>query len=130
MAGAGNLWLWLPQARFGHSLHVSPKNGLDAQVALLQVGSYLNGTGVSSPIIYTGGVRPAFEARLAFWHQGGESKKFEIAAGFHLSSNRVGGADITSRIGSIDWFYKPLSKLMFKGTSYYRRKRFVTRQPG
>lgn len=119
MAGSGNLWLWLPQARLGHTIQFSSQNGVDAQVALLQVGSYLNGTAASSPIIYSGGVRPAFEARLAFWHKGGESRNFEIAAGFHISSNHVGGSEITSRIGSVDWLYKPLSKLEFKGTGYF-----------
>jgi hypothetical protein len=95
-------------------------NGMDAQVAALQVGSYLGSSTFSpSPAIYSGGVRPALEARLAFWHKSGETKKFELAPGFHVSSSHFNGVDLITKIGSVDWLYTVLPKLEWKGTGYY-----------
>jgi hypothetical protein len=119
LAGSGNLWFWLPQARLEQRLHLGSSNGMDAQLAILQVGSNLNSGNNGSSSIYTGGVRPALEARLAFWHKNGENKKFELAPGFHISSSHVEGVEVTSRIGSLDWTYNPLAKLQLKGTGYY-----------
>ena len=120
LAGAGNLWFWLPQVKFERKLHLSSSNGVDARVAALQVGSYLEASSYSaSPAIYSGGVRPALEARLAFWHKSGDTKTFELAPGFHISSNHVNGVDLTTRIGSMDWFYRVLPKVEWKGTGYY-----------
>ncbi len=113
MAGSGNLWFWLPQMRFQRIAHVSAKDGFDMQVAALQVASY-------SPFsAYSGGVRPAIEARLAFWHKTDEIKKFEIAPGFHLGSNLFSGKETISHIGSLDWLYKPYPRLDFRGAAYY-----------
>ena len=120
MSGTGNLWFWLPQVKFEHKLHLGASNGMDAQVAALQAGSYLGSGNFSpSPTIYSGGVRPALEARLAFWHKSGETKKFELAPGFHVSSNHFDGVDLTTKIGSVDWLYTVLPKLEWKGTGYY-----------
>lgn len=119
LAGSGNLWYWLPQARLTHTVHFSSRHGIDAQVAALQTGSYLPTMSYSTPQMFAGGVRPALEGRIAFWSKDGDSKKFEIAPGFHISRDRVAGTALTSRIGSLDWFYKPFAKLDFKGAAYY-----------
>ena len=119
LAGSGNLWFWLPQARVEHTVHFSPRNGTDAQVAVLQTGHYLDVATTSVPGILAGGVRPALEGRLAFWHKEGDNKKFEIAPGFHISRDHVIGNAVNSRIGSLDWLYNPVSKLNLKGAAYY-----------
>ena len=118
LAGAGNLWFWLPQARVDQTFHLGSNNGVDVQVGILQEGSYLY-DGIPSSTTYLSGVRPALEARVAFWHKSGDSKKWELGTGFHISSNHVYGTDVTSRIGSVDWLYNPLRKLQITGTAYY-----------
>lgn len=119
LSGSGNLWYWLPQARLTHTFHVASHNGIDAQAAVLQTGSYLDLPAYTIPGILAGGVRPALEGRGAFWHKNGDTKKFEIAPGFHVSTDRVNGTALTSRIGSFDWLYNPFAILNVKGAAYY-----------
>ena len=120
LAGAGNLWFWLPQVKFEQKLHFGAHNGLSAQVAALQAGAYAGSANYSpSPTIYSSGSRPALEARVEFWHNTGELQKFEVAPGFHISSNQIEGAELTTRIGSIDWAYHILPKLALKGSGYF-----------
>jgi len=120
LAGAGNLWFWVPQVRFEEKIHLSANSGINAQVAALQVGSYLLTESPSTDSsIYTGGARPAFEGRLAFWHKDRHDRKFEFAPGVHVSSNQVDGAKLMTQIGSVDWSYRPFAKLEWKGTGYY-----------
>ena len=118
LSGSGNLWFWLPQARVTHSIPISARNGIDAQVAVLQVGSYLE-SNHATPGLFPGGVRPALEGRVAFWHKDGDTRKFEFAPGFHISRDRVNGSAVTARIGSLDWLYAPFAMLNFKGAAYY-----------
>ena len=36
LAGAGNLWLWLPQVRYEERIHLNGNSGLTGQAALMQ----------------------------------------------------------------------------------------------
>jgi hypothetical protein len=117
LAGAGNLWNWLPQARYEERLALNSKNGVNLQAALIQ-------TDESAAIVepqYVSSLqraRPALEGRAAFWHKVDEGRPFEIGASFHASSTRVAGAAIPSHIASVDWSISPLAKLQWTGTVY------------
>ncbi|MGA8597755.1 MAG: hypothetical protein WB676_23820 [Bryobacteraceae bacterium] len=117
LSGAGNLWLWLPQVRYEERLHFDASTGLTGQVALLETretsallpSSYLNSLEPS---------RPALEGRFAFWHKFDDTRRVEVAPGFHLSTSHVAGASVDSHIASLDWQIIPASHLQFSGTVF------------
>jgi hypothetical protein len=114
LAGAGNLWLWLPQARYEERFHLGTGTGFTAQMALMQTGeSY---AAVPPSLAYTlEQARPALEGRFAFWHKFDDTRRFEIAPGFHVSSTHVAGSSVGSHIGSLDWLIIPASHLQLSG---------------
>jgi hypothetical protein len=117
LAGAGNLWLWLPQVRYEERLHLGNGSGLTGQVALIQTRE----TAAYVPSSFSSSLersRPALEGRLAFWHKFDDTRRFELAPGFHVSSTHVAGASVNSRIGSLDWFIVPWSHLQVSGTVF------------
>ena len=117
LAGAGNLWLWLPQARYEERLHVGANSGFTGQVAVIQTAeNYQN-----VPTEYLTSLelaRPGLEGRFAFWHKFDDVRRIEIAPGFHTSSTHVAGSSVPSQIASLDWHITPMSKLDFTGTAY------------
>jgi hypothetical protein len=117
LAGAGNLWLWLPQARYEERLHLGAKSGLTGQVAVIQTAeNYQTVSAEYSPSLEL--ARPGLEGRLALWHKFDDVRRLEIAPSFHVSSTHVAGSSVPSRIGSLDWHITPMSKLEFSGTVY------------
>jgi hypothetical protein len=117
LAGAGNLWLWLPQARYEERFNFGTNTGFTGQVALLQTEeSY---AAVPSSLASTlEQARPALEGRFAFWHKFDDTRRFEFAPGFHTSTTHVAGTSIDSHIGSFDWLMVPASHLQFSGTFF------------
>ena len=117
LAGAGNLWLWLPQARYEERIPIGTRDGLTGQLAMLQTGeNYQN-----VPDEYQDSLepaRPGVEGRLAYWHKFDDIRRFEIGSGFHASSTHVAGSSAPSRIASLDWRIVPFSKLDFTGTAF------------
>jgi hypothetical protein len=117
LAGAGNLWLWLPQAKYEERLHFGSDNGLTAQLAAIQTDeSY-----TTPPYGFTGTVepaRPALEGRFAFWHKFDDVRRFEIAPGFHVSTSHIAGQSVSSHLGSLDWLFVPSSHIRFTGTFF------------
>jgi len=117
LAGAGNLWLWLPQAKYEERLHFGSDNGLTAQLAVIQTDeSYM-----VPPYGFTGTVepaRPALEGRFAFWHKFDDFRRFEIAPGFHVSTSHIAGQSVSSHLGSLDWLFVPTSHIRFTGTFF------------
>jgi hypothetical protein len=117
LTGAGNLWLWLPQARFQQDFAFGRSTGLRAQVGVLQ-------TREQSP--YPGAVlpgplepaRPAFQGRFEVYRRIDEDRRIEIAPGFHASTTHVGGFSIPSRIFSTDWFLNPWRRVELSGAFY------------
>lgn len=120
LAGAGNLWLWLPQARYEERLHLGANNGFTGQIALVQTAeSYQTVPGQYSDSLEL--ARPAVEGRVAFWHKFDDVRRFEFGSSFHASSTHVAGSSVPSRIASFDWHVIPLSKIDFTGTFYTGR---------
>lgn len=117
LAGAGNLWLWLPQARYEERMHFGQNSGLTVQAALLQTNeSYQTVPDQFANSLQT--ARPAVEGRFALWHKFDDVRKIEFAPGFHVGSTHVAGSSVASHIASLDWHVVPFSKLNFTGTVY------------
>jgi len=117
LAGAGNLWLWLPQARYEERVPLGTNTGLKADVALMQSEETYAAVPTSlAPRLEA--ARPALEGRFVFWHKIDDAKRFEFAPGFHVSTTHVGGNSVGSHIGSLDWLFVPASYLQVSGTFY------------
>lgn len=116
LAGAGNFWYWLPQVRYEERIALGANSGIRAQAAILQTG----GTAYepSESYAYVEPVKPALEGRVAFWHRFDETKRFEIAPGFHVSSIHDEGVSVGSRLVSLDWLIVPASRLTITGTAF------------
>jgi len=120
LAGAGNLWLWLPQARYEERHKLGLSSGITAQLAVMETDE----SRATVPMEYAETleqVRPALEGRVAFWHKFDDVRRFEIAPSFHLSTTHVGGSSVPSRIASFDWLIVPWSKIEISGTAFHGR---------
>lgn len=129
LTGAGNLWLWQPQARVEQRFALGNNTGLRAQAGVF-ITSMLEYPNTSNP--YGGSAsssqeysRPGAEGRIQLWHRWGEAERFEIAGGYHFNDNRVGGTVFPSQVYSADWFLRPFSKLEFSGM-FFRGENVAT----
>ncbi|HJT89310.1 MAG TPA: hypothetical protein VJ732_15690 [Bryobacteraceae bacterium] len=117
LTGAGNLWLWLPQARFEQDLSFGRSNGLRARLGVVEtheVGAY-SGSQTPSNVETS---RPGLEGRFEFFHKFDEDRRLEIAPGFHVSTTHVAGLSVPSQLVSADWFFNPIRRLEFTGAFY------------
>ena len=90
LAGAGNLWLWLPQVRYEERFHFSKASGITGQIAFLETQEtygYSSSEYTDSPEPN----RPAIEGRVAFWHKFDDERRLEIGSGFHASTTHALG---------------------------------------
>ena len=118
LSGAGNLWLWVPQARFTQNLAFGSESGVRATVGVIQtreVGPYPG----SQPVTNLEQSRPGWEGRFEFFHKLDDERRLEIAPGFHASTTHASGVSIPSRVFSLDWFFNPVKRLEFTGAYYY-----------
>jgi len=126
LTGAGNLWLWQPQVRLEQRLKFGNSAGLRAQVGVFQTGVL---SAIPDPSGYTPSIdgprmeysRPGVEGRVELWGRWGESGRLEIAGGIHVNSNHAGPFSLPSNVYSVDWFYRPVSKLEFSGMFFHGR---------
>jgi len=115
LTAAGNLWLWQPQVRVEQRISLTEQAGLRAQFGVYQTAE--SGTGLSTEYPDLARARPGYQGRFEFWAKSGSSR-IEIAPGFHLSSTRVLGQSVPSRIASIDWLIRPAARVDFTGTFF------------
>jgi hypothetical protein len=118
LTGAGNLWLWLPQARFEQDLSFARDTGLRAQIGVIQTRE---AAPYPSATPFTGTVepaRPGLEGRFEFFHRFDEDRRVEIAPGFHTSQTHVVGQSAPSQLFSLDWFFNPWRRVEFTGAFY------------
>jgi hypothetical protein len=114
LTGAGNLWLWQPQARLEQRFSFSETSGLKAQVGMYETSE--SSTNVPAQYLNSQARgRPGYEGRFAFWRDFGSGRRIEIAPGFHYSTSHVAGTSVPSTIFSVDWLIAPLAKLQFSG---------------
>ena len=119
LAGAGNLWLWIPQVRFEQRIRFSDETGVRAQFGAVQTSEAASYQGSAQP---SEPARPGLEGRFEFYHrwQGGaaDGPRIEVAPGFHTSVTHVAGTSVSSNLFSLDWFTNPWSKLEFSGAFF------------
>jgi hypothetical protein len=121
LSGAGNLWLWIPQARFEQDFHLGETAGVRAQIAMVQTHE---GTGVASGDYAEEGlsavdvepVRPGVEARAELF--AGAARRIEIAGGVHHSVSHIAYASVPSNVYSVDWLARPWRWLEFTGAAF------------
>ena len=115
LAGAGNLWLWIPQVRVEQKLQFSDDTGVRMQLGAVQTSelqTYQPGATSPEP------ARPGIEGRFNFFHGALDGRRFEVAPGFHTSITHVAGSSVSSNLFSLDWFARPLSKFEFTGAFF------------
>lgn len=122
LTGAGNLWLWEPQARIEQRFSLGENTGLRFQAAAISTSSLdypANPNQYGQPgATQQEYSRPGGEGRVELWHSWGDTGRFEIAGGYHYNQNRIVETLIPSEIYSADWFLRPISKLEFSGAFF------------
>jgi len=117
LTGAGNLWLWMPQLRLEQDFSLGASSGLRAQAGAVETRETNPYAGATS-----GGrietVRPGVEGRLVAYHKLDDTRRLEIAAGFHASTTHAYGFSIPSNLVSADWFFNPWRRLEFSGAFF------------
>src|SRR5579862_9040019 len=116
LTSAGNLWLWQPQVRVEQRISLTEQAGLRTQFGVYQTSE--SGTGLATEYPSLAKARPGYQGRFEFWAKSG-SRRIEIAPGFHVSSTRVLGQSVPSRIASIDWLIRPAARVDFTGTFFH-----------
>ena len=118
LTGAGNLWLWLPQARVEQDFAFTNYTGLRARVGIVEtheVSAY--NSSPTNPVAVEPN-RPGAEGRLEFYHNLDDDRRFEFATGFHLSSTHAGGFSIPSQVVQFDWFFNPYKRVEWTGVFF------------
>jgi hypothetical protein len=125
LTGAGNLWLWQPQARVEQRFSLGESSGLRAQAGVFVTSSLDYPSEQTNPTVYAATPsqqeysRPGAEARLELWHRWSDTGRVELAGGYHFNQNRVVETLVPSEIYSFDWFLRPISKLEFSGMFFH-----------
>jgi hypothetical protein len=138
LTGAGNLWLWQPQARVEQRFSLGENSGLRAQAGVFVTSSLdyasdptvSNASNVYFGLPYGSSVysatssqqeysRPGAEGRLELWHHWGDTERIEVAGGYHFNENRVIETLVPSEVYSADWFLRPIPKLEFSGMFFH-----------
>ena len=122
LSGAGNLWLWQPQARVEQRFTLGENSGLRAQAGVLVTSSL----DYSVPNSYNPSTaqqqeysRPGAEGRLELWHRWNDTQRIEVAGGYHFNENRIIETILPTEVYSADWFVRPISKLEFSGMFFH-----------
>src|SRR5262249_981763 len=113
LTGTGNLWLWVPQAKFEQKFQFGEKTRLRAQVGMIATHESLALQASSYSPQVASSARPGVEGRFEFSHGAEGGRRIEIAPGFHFSETHVADTSVASNLVSADWFFNPLSKLEF-----------------
>jgi hypothetical protein len=121
LSGAGNLWYWIPQARFTQDFKFGAASGLRAQVGVVQThevdASAAGPYGVVTPSSSDYELaRPGVETRFEFFS--GTDRRIEIAPGLHHSVSHVDGTSVSSDVYSLDWLLRPWRLLEFTGEAF------------
>ena len=114
LASEGNFWLWQPQVRYTERFRTGASGGIDAEGSVIETDEqYADQPAYAQDKLDPS--RPALEGRVNVWHAFGESARFDIASGFHISTTHVNGYRVPSRIATIDWAIAPNRWLRFTG---------------
>ena len=117
LTGTGNLWLWMPQIRLEQDLSLGASSGVNAQIGAVETHE-TNPYVASGATVKIEAVRPGLEGRVMAWHKLDDTRRLEIAAGFHASTTHAGGMSIPSNLVSLDWFFNPWQRVEFSGAFF------------
>lgn len=126
LTDAGDLWVWQPQIRIEHRFGLGPNSGVQAQLGVFQTallgdsgeyGSYLPSTTTAADNAER--AQPGLEGRVELWKKWGDNARLEVAPGFHVSRDHVGGFPVPSRIFSLDWLLRPVAHIEFSGMFFH-----------
>jgi hypothetical protein len=117
LTGAGNLWLWMPQARIQQDFAFNSNTGLRARVGVVGTHETPPYDQPTIPVVVTP-VRPGAEGRVEFYHELDSDRRLELAGGFHESITHAGGFSIPSRVYSGDWFFNPFKPVEWTGVFF------------
>jgi hypothetical protein len=123
LTSAGNLWLWRPQVRFDQRFSLDSATDVSARVGLFETaesgGGYderqVNDSQAQQLLGTLEQRRPALEGRFQLTHRFSDTRRVEVAPGFHFSTTHIGGVSVPSNAVSVDWFFNPLRRLEFTG---------------
>jgi hypothetical protein len=115
LTGAGNLWLWLPQARVEQDFAFTNLTGLRARAGIVQTHETPPYEQSSTSPVTVAASRPGAEGRVEFYHHFDADRRLEVAGGFHESTTHAGGFSIPSRVYSADWFFNPFKPVEWTG---------------
>ncbi len=117
LTGAGNLWIWQPQARVEQRFHFNERTTLRAQAGVFETReSY-----ISTPVPYAYSLqssRPAAQARVSLAYNLSDNRRIEIGSGFDASTTHVAGSTAPTRVFALDWLAQPWRKLEFSGAFF------------
>jgi hypothetical protein len=116
LTGAGNLWLWVPQARVEQDFAFTGATGVRLVTGVIETHESPPYDNPSTVTVAPN--RPAIEGRYEFYHNLGEDRRIEIASGFHVSTTHAGGFSIPSHVLSFDGLYKPNQRLEVTGVFF------------
>jgi hypothetical protein len=117
LTNAGNLWLWLPQARIEQRFHAGEVTQFRVQAGVLQsreTASIVPPQFASAPAPW----RPAWEGRFELTHQFSDDTRLELASAFHTGSSRVFAQSIPSRLWAADWLLRAHRSVEWTGTFF------------
>ncbi len=117
LTGAGNPWLWQPQARVEQRFAITENSGIRLQGSLYQTRELYG----NLPANYQSAIapsRPGWESRAEYWKKWNDSRRFELASGFHESTTHYNGESLPSRAYSFDWLLAPLPHWEITGAFY------------
>jgi hypothetical protein len=118
LTAAGNLWRWQPQIRFEQRFNLGKATQLRAQAGIIQTSEDAGYAAAYTPPSLESR-RPGVEGRVELAHHFDETRRVEVASGFHYSTTHVLGMSIPSNLVSFDWFANPWwSKLELTGTFF------------
>ena len=117
LADSGNLWLWLPQARYEERIDLGHSARLSLQAGILQTDENYSLVGSQLASVKHEPARPAAEGRVAFKQESGD-RRLELGAGFHHSTSHILGQSPAASVVSVDWLYAPWRKVEFSGPSF------------
>jgi hypothetical protein len=117
LTGAGNLWLWLPQARVEQDFAFNASTGVRAVTGVVETHEASPYNYSPTPVDVTSG-RPGIEGRYEFYHKFDDDRRIEIATGFHASETHAGGFSIPSEVLSFDWLFKPDKRVDLTGVFF------------
>jgi hypothetical protein len=117
LTGAGNLWVWQPQARIEQRFHLNERTTVRAQAGVFETREDYD----SAPPPYSYSLqmaRPAAQGRVSLAYSLDDNRRIEIGTGFDASTTHVAGETVPTRVFALDWLAQPWRKLEFSGAFF------------